>query len=307
MKELNKHNEQWTNDDDFMKSLPDIELPYSRSKEDIWKDFEAELDADDEETETKKGSGKVIKLNTVLKYSAAAVLLIFLSIGSFMKFYTTTIIAPNGEHIAAILPDGSSIELNAGSVIKYKPYWWNYERKVLFEGEAFFKVSKGKSFVVESSFGTTTVLGTSFNIYARKNEYKVTCYTGKVRVVSTVSRKSTELVKNQLAVIKGNGEVVNTTIENSEENISWMNDMFIFTATPLNLVFEEIERQFGVSINTDEKINYLYSGNFTRNSSPELVLDIVCKSLGLNYKKEGVNFTISKKNIKSTSKKITEK
>ena len=179
MKKDNSHNEQWTNDDDFMKSLPKVELPYSRSKEAVWNEMEAMMDeaATIEQTE-EKATSKVISLRPLL-LSVAAVLAILLGTTAFFSLYTKTVNAPSGQHLTALLPDGSSIELNAGSAIKYKPYWWRFNREVQFEGEGFFKVQKGKSFEVVSSMGRTIVLGTSFNIYARKNEYKVTCYTGK--------------------------------------------------------------------------------------------------------------------------------
>lgn len=293
MKQKDIHNELNTEDKDFMKSLPKVELPYSRSKEDVWEQMEALINEEAEEKiqlEVKVSKSKQLR---PLYYSVAAVLVVLLSTTAFMRLYTKTVNATAGQHLTALLPDGSSIELNAGSVIKYKPYWWRFNREVQFEGEGFFKVQKGQSFEVTSSLGRTIVLGTSFNIYARKHEYKVTCYTGKVRVVSVVSGNSADITPNMQAVVK-NGTVNSYNEVNTSEVISWVNDMFIFTGTPVKTVFEEIERQYGVKVISNDELNYLYTGNFTRNRSANDVVKMVCRSLGLSYQHKNDTFVISK-------------
>jgi len=292
MKTNKQHNTQWS-DDDFMKSLPEIELSFSKSKEDVWSELSALID-EKETTETvqPKKQGQLKQLNIV--YAAAAVIVLLLSTTAFLRLYTKTIAAGAGQHLTALLPDGSSIELNASSTIQYHPYWWRFNREVKFEGEGFFKVQKGQSFEVVSTKGRTIVLGTSFNIYARKNDYKVTCYTGKVRVVSVVSGESTDITPNQQAIIKTDGKVISHTEINTDETISWINDQFIFTGTPLYIVFEEIERQYGISIQTKEKLSYNYSGNFTRKQSADEVMHKVCLGLGLKYQKVDGGYLVSK-------------
>jgi ferric-dicitrate binding protein FerR (iron transport regulator) len=279
-----------------MKSLPKVELPYSRSKEDIWKKMEI-LMGDESAEELKEaeesGKGKVRILRPIL-LSVAAVLVVLLGTTAFFRLYTKTINAQAGHHLTALLPDGSSIELNAGSVIKYKPLWWRFNREVQFEGEGFFKVQKGKSFEVVSSMGRTIVLGTSFNIYARKNDYKVTCYTGKVRVVGVVSGESTDITPNMQAYIKKNGRVLSTEEINMSETISWVNEMFYFTGTEIEVVFEEVERQYGLSIKLSEPLGYAYTGNFSRERSADEVMHMICRSMGLDFEKTSYGYKVSK-------------
>ncbi|WP_289053274.1 FecR family protein [Carboxylicivirga marina] len=295
MKKEDLHNEQWTNDDDLMKSLPKVELPYSRSKADVWKEMEAMMD-DSSQTEKEmiqQPQAKVRSLRPVFM-SVAALLIILLGTTAFFSLYTKTVNAQAGQHLTALLPDSSSIELNAGSVIKYKPFWWRFNREVQFEGEGFFKVQKGKSFEVVSSMGRTIVLGTSFNIYARKNEYKVTCYTGKVRVVSVVSGESTDITPNMLAYIKDNGRVLSEEEAQMSETISWLHDMFIFTGADIEDVFEEVERQYGVSIKLNEQMGYQYTGNFSRERSVDDVMYKICRGLGLDFEKTSYGYKVSK-------------
>lgn len=294
MKQEDLHNEQWTNDDDMMKSLPKVELPYSRSKEDVWKQMEAMMDEDDQDEvrETETSKGKVRNLRRVF-ISVAAILIVLLGTTAFFRLYTKTVNANAGQHLTAMLPDGSSIELNAGSVIKYKPLWWRFNREVQFEGEAFFKVQKGESFEVVSSMGRTIVLGTSFNIYARKNEYKVTCYTGKVRVVSVVSGNSTDITPNMQAFIQSNGQVVRSDKVNTEETIAWIDDQFFFTSTPMETVFEEVERQYGVRIVLDVQMSDEYTGNFSLDRSVDDVMYNICRPMGLKFEKTTYGYKVS--------------
>jgi ferric-dicitrate binding protein FerR (iron transport regulator) len=100
----------------------------------------------------------------------AAALLLLAGIFSLLRFYTTTKSCPAGQHLSYILPDGSSVEMNADSKITFHPLWYRFARKIDFEGEGYFEVKKSKKFEVVSESGTTEVLGTSFNIYSRDNE-----------------------------------------------------------------------------------------------------------------------------------------
>lgn len=289
------HNDQWTNDEDYFKSLPELEMPYSRSKEQVWNQLEAAMDTEvsSDAPVTAPSMAKVRRLRPVLM-SVAAMLMVVLSTAAFFRLYTKTVQADAGQHLTALLPDGSSIELNAGSVIKYQPLWWRFNREVQFEGEGFFKVQKGQSFEVLSSVGRTIVLGTTFNIYARQNDYKVTCYTGKVRVVSVVSGDATDITPKMQAYIQSNGEVISAEAVDTDATISWMNDMFFFTATPVQSVFEEVERQYGVRINVDGKLNDLYSGNFKRSRPLDEVMEMICLPMGLNFEKTSYGYKVGR-------------
>lgn len=280
MKKENLHNELDNRDAAFLQSLPKVEPAFKRSKEAVWASMEAMMDEQAEEP--KQAKGKVRSLS-VISFSVAAVLVLTLATTAFLRLYTQTVSAVAGEHLTAMLPDGSSIELNSASTLTYHPYWWRFNREVQFEGEGFFKVQKGTSFEVVSGMGRTIVLGTSFNVYARKADYQVTCYTGKVRVVSSLSGASADITPNMQAVVTKAGKVVSSEKENVSETISWRDGMFIFTGTPIQQVFDEIERQYGIQISAPENLHYLYSGNFTRERTADEVLRMVCRSLGLEY------------------------
>ena len=214
----------------------------------------------------------------------AASFIAFITIGSFLRFYETTISTTSGVHQAVLLPDGSSVELNAASTLKYYPYWWSFKRILELDGEAFFDVEKGNNFTVKSSFGETQVLGTSFNIVSRDKTYTVTCLTGSVKVTSN-SKENVILKPNSKAEIKQNGKISVIKEIDTYPEISWRKNIFLFTATPLRNVFSEIERQYDVTIKIDVESMDLYTGNFTKDKSVEDILGYVCPALGLKYVK----------------------
>nr|WP_319400572.1 FecR family protein [uncultured Carboxylicivirga sp.] len=289
----NKQHRNQVSDNDFIKSLPELELSYSKSKEEVWGSLSAIIDK--ENTQLEENISPIRSIHYLkFAYAVAAVFITLLVSTAFMRFYTKTINVGTGEQITALLPDKSSIELNAGSTIQYHPYWWQFNRQVQFEGEGFFKVQKGSAFEVISTKGKTIVLGTSFNIYSRKDDYTVTCYTGKVKVVSTKSGQSVAITPNQQAIININGSIISRDDINTDNTIAWRDGMFIFTATPVNLVFEEIERQYGVNIALSTNINYNYTGNFTRQQSVDDVMHTVCLALNLNYQQVKGGYKVSK-------------
>ena len=248
---------------------------WKKSEAEIWSILEGKIDA--------QPQGRSLILNfTLAQWAVAASILILFATGSFLRFYSVSLQAPKGQHLVAELPDQSNVDLNAQSTLTYYPFWWKITRIVKLEGEGFFEVRKGKKFTVLSSKGSTRVLGTSFNIFAREEIYKVTCITGSVRVKSKAGFEAI-LKPNSKAEIQPGGKInVTENIETYPE-ISWKQNVFLFTASPVFQVFSEIERQYGVHIETKIDDYSLYTGNFTKDQNVEEILEYVCPALGLKY------------------------
>ncbi|OYT13448.1 MAG: iron dicitrate transport regulator FecR [Bacteroidetes bacterium 4572_114] len=258
-----------------------VEIPYEKSRQEVWALMAEKLD--------KKPAGKIFHFNNYKSIIAiAASVLILLGSLTVMKFYTKTIISHNGGHLTASLPDGSTVELNAQSTLKYHPYWWQFSRKIDFNGEGFFQIAKGSTLEVSSENGKTIVLGTSFNIYARNNKYKVTCMTGKVKVVSVTSQEVI-LTPDYHAEIDMNGDIIVKKLDKPELSTRWVDNMFNFTSVPFMEVVREIERQFNITINTSGHLNYFYTGYFPKEMPADQILNLLCKPFGLTFVKKSDN------------------
>ncbi|HEX2968641.1 MAG TPA: FecR domain-containing protein [Bacteroidales bacterium] len=214
--------------------------------------------------------------------SVAATLLILFVLSRFIPgIQSEKIITEKGVHSEYILPDGSDINLNAGSRISFRKKGFNEKRDVILTGEAFFSVNRPGQFKVITKNGTISVLGTTFNVYSRDNSLKVTCYTGKVMIsagkqnVTLFPGEDAELANGALKVLK----------ESRKGSVSgWINGDFYFENSPLNDVFAEVERQFDVKFVTNIREDKLfYTGGFTNNNLNE-ALESICIPMKLNYK-----------------------
>lgn len=255
--------------------LRNVEIPYLKTREEAWAELEKKL--------TERPAHKLLNFRYhKLFIGIAAAILLLAGVFSLLRFYTSTVTCPEGQHLSYTLPDGSKIEMNVDSKIAYHPFWWRFSRKLDFEGEGYFQVEKGKKFEVVSALARTEVLGTSFNIYSRENEYKVTCMTGRVKVTSYNSKWAI-LDQNTEARVITDGIIMVQREPDAEASISWVNNLFNFTARPLGDVIKEIARQYGVTIILNAGADYLYSGYFLKDKPVEEVLTLVCKPFGLTF------------------------
>jgi ferric-dicitrate binding protein FerR (iron transport regulator) len=269
IKEVHKLPEDWE------KVARHSEPQFSKGKDDVWNDMVAEIDG-------KTQDPKVIQLRW-FKYAAAAAIVLLLSITAFLRFYTETVSVPAGLHRSVSLPDGSSVELNAATELSFHPFWWQFDRSIKMEGEAFFDVKKGSSFSVISKNGITTVLGTSFNINSREESYIVFCKTGKVSVELEASK--VVIMSNESAQLKANGELEKRTGVNGSEFIGWVDDQFIFNARPLRYVTKEIELQYNIDLNIleDDVADWKFTGAFNRSDDVNVTLEVISISMGIKF------------------------
>ncbi len=227
-----------------------------------------------------KKEPKVISLfsgKNLLKYAAVLALIVtgFLYVTSL----STTLTAPIAEKKSFTLPDQSEVVLNAASKIKYSKKSWNQERTLALEGEAFFKVAKGKKFDVTTTQGIVSVLGTQFNVQSRDNHFHVTCYEGKVAVA--FNNNNIQLSAGDSVIIE-EGEII------SQQNVStlqpgWMLDESAFENKPLWWVIEELQRQYKVTVSLENiDRNTRFTGAFTH-TNLDAALKTICMPMGLTY------------------------
>jgi ferric-dicitrate binding protein FerR (iron transport regulator) len=178
------------------------------------------------------------------------------------------------------LLDNSEVVLNSNSKLTYKQSDWDKNREIVLEGEAYFKVSKGKTFTVNTSNGTVQVLGTQFNVISNLDYFTVVCYEGKVMV--KIAGEEHILTKNS-ALSNSNGVVNKTAI--TQLKPSWLSGESSFESAQLNYVLRAIENQFNVDINYDQlDSSHLFTGFFPHNNL-EVALQTVLSSFKINYKK----------------------
>lgn len=230
----------------------------------------------------KKKKVKVISFNRNLAFKMAASIALLVGITYFLfNFNQETIKADFAENKSFVLPDESTVTLNAVSEITYSKTSFKTNRQLKLDGEAYFSVKKGSTFNVKTEQGTIEVLGTKFNVKSRENSFKVFCYEGSV----AVSHNNTKVI-----LTKGEGLQLtenNTLIKLPKPESSsplWLNNESEFIREPYTEVLAEFERQFKVkivskSINTD----VLFTGGF-RNNDLNSAIKSITLPLNINYR-----------------------
>ena len=234
-----------------------------------------------------EGAPKVIALNPFKKFLRIAAVIAVLLVGSYFYVSTLdeTVSTQLAERTEVVLPDNSEIFLNAESQISYSKKKWDQKRDVSLQGEAFFKVAKGKKFTVSTSQGTVAVLGTQFNVENRDNFFEVTCYEGLVSVA--FNGQETKLPAGSAFVVI-NGQIVDTS-QPKGSNPTWMNNESSFERIPLKYVIAELQRQFNVKVSTKNvNTDLIFTGSFN-NTDLEMALKSISTPSQIQYKVEGDN------------------
>ncbi len=173
--------------------------------------------------------------------------------------------------------DGSKITINDGSSVRYTYDDWDIERTIHLDGEALFDVEKGKPFIVKTDQGEIRVLGTQFNVSAWGSNLQVTCYEGKVQVISS---------GHEIILIQGERiEVIDQVMSEKQAVLakepSWIQGVSTFTNVPVKDVFAELERQYNIKVSLTN-VNRRFTGSFSHDNLETAVSDI-CKPLGLQF------------------------
>lgn len=155
------------------------------------------------------------RISRYTKYlPAAAAVLAALLIGGFVLFRSTTrtpkstaeakqanrneVVARRGVRSRLVLPDGSTVWLNAETKVSYNTHFNDTVREVDLEGEAFFDVAKdaARPFIVHTAGIDIRVLGTAFNVksYARDSTIETTLVQGMIEVVQQNRQQAARVI-----------------------------------------------------------------------------------------------------------------
>ncbi|WDF66093.1 FecR family protein [Flavobacterium sp. KACC 22763] len=234
----------------------------------------------------KKTAPKTVPLYKKWIFRAAAIFVLALGIAFAMKvFIPQTETADLGKKTAFSLPDNSEVVLNSGSEIHYKKWNWNSNRHLELKGEAYFKVAKGRKFEVQTNLGKVTVLGTQFNVKARKNKFDVACYQGRVKV--TYGNAEILLTHGQ-SVRFESGKQIKMTVSSLQPE--WMDNQICFYKENIRTILDEVERQYNIKIDLNAKDTIsLFTGKL-----PAKDLNTALQIIGTTYHLEARKVSNSK-------------
>jgi ferric-dicitrate binding protein FerR (iron transport regulator) len=285
---------KWLNNDMTREELAEFEASPDFEKYQRIKHYTSQLTVKDFDENamlknvlsSKKVDSEVIyikKNNWFIKI--AAVIIIGLGITFFAQnFIQITEYAENGKKTSFTLPDKSNVVLNSGSEISYKKWNWDNSRNIKLKGEAYFHVAKGKKFEVFTNLGKVSVLGTQFDVKARKNRFDITCFEGRVKV----NYKNTEVILTHGQNVSfENGNQTNSTINTSKPE--WLENNIAFNKENLRNILDEIERRYNVTISVNANYtNDLFTGKIPSNNL-DIALHIIATTYNLKPNKISTN------------------
>ncbi len=255
------------------------------TQKNIWQAIEKELD----QTEVTNKARPLFRRSFALGF-AASLLGAFIYFGFFGKGMIE--VQTSYADLQSIsLPDNSSIEINADSRISYDKKEWKNNREVHLEGEGFFEVEKGSSFVVKTDLGQVEVLGTSFNVMSRNNQLTVHCETGRVLV--KYQGQETILNPNQnVSIVNGRKQDANED-NNLVDRGSWRKGLYKYDNVSLSDVIRDVERHWGVQVELPANIaDEKFKGSY-KSENLEKALAEIFWPFGLKYSIQDKNITIT--------------
>jgi len=234
------------------------------------------------------------------------------------------IVANNGSRSRSLLPDGTTVWLNAGSKLHYENDFNGTTREVRLEGEAFFDVVKqaDRPFIVHTSGIDIRVLGTAFNVksYPEDKTVETTLYRGQVQVSrqEDITKKPIQLKPNEKLILpkqaakeevklseektalvkKAPASFILTHIDSTKKEserfeTAWLYSRLEFRGDNFEELAKKLERWYNVTIVfKDEKVKVLnFNGSFEK-ETVEQAFKYLKTAIPFNYKIENHEISV---------------
>ncbi len=259
-------------------TLAGYSVPAKRTREEAWDMLQSNISGE----KTVKNT-KVASLNWFIGFaSAAAVVFVILYIGMFRTGKYSPEISAGIAAVKNIeMPDGSNVQLNSNSNLKFHVNNFTGERNVILNGDALFDVEKGGKFFVNFEGGLVKVKGTSFYISAYSPEMiRVDCTEGEVEV--DLNGNNYLIGKNQ-GIKLYNGEISGPFSVSEAVVYDRLNGVFYWPVISLPELADLIGCRFGYKAEIGPGLrNRNFSGRIELSNLNE-GLTIISLAMGLEY------------------------
>jgi len=213
-------------------------------------------------------------------------------------------VVPLGSQAKIILPDGTVVWLNSGSILKYNNSYGTKNREVFLSGEGYFDVKKDKSkpFLVNTTKIGIKVLGTVFNVSSYINDptIEVNLLEGKVDITALDNKKTTKmsLLPNEKIVYNKKTRTMISYKTNAAKSALWTTGKLCFVDATMENITNNLERKFDVQIllETKQIKDEIFSGTLDLNQPLRLILDYIDVDKKFEKVQTGKRIVIKDKN-----------
>jgi transmembrane sensor len=224
------------------------------------------------------------------------------------------VVTRNGSKTNLLLPDGTTVWLNAGSRLTYDSLYGSSLREVTLSGEAYFDVVRNpkKPFIIHTGKINIRVLGTVFNVksYPGEETIETSLIKGSIEVSfpSQPSKKiilkpNQKLVIDKTETISNNNtnQIVNAPMplvhiqhlsrvgaDSVIAETGWMQNRLYFNDMSFHELLKSMERKYGVSFQVaDDALDTIHFTGSFQNETVSQALD----ALRLTAEKSTADFT----------------
>lgn len=220
--------------------------------------------------------------------AAVFLLLVSVSVGSIFTYNEldrsgeqlfNEMTVPFGSQTKVLLPDGSTVVLNSGSVLKYPLSYGKKERNVYLVGEGYFEVAKDKERVFQVYAGDMKikVTGTVFNVrsYPEDHLTEISLIKGGVDVYA--NNKYLSLKPDERAIYNRETEQLFSETTESYKSALWTTGRLSFVNTSFIEILKDIERKYNVKIHvqSSKAEKEYFSGSINLDMSLQEVFNFI--------------------------------
>ncbi len=202
-----------------------------------------------------------------------------------------SLLVPRGGEYQLVLPDGTTVWMNADSRLDYPTVFSDSKREVILLGEAYFEVAQDADwpFIVRSSDMVITVTGTSFNLHNYPGEpAHTTLVEGGITVSSQLS-PAVKLQPGEQACLGPHDRSFTVRRVNTGYYTSWILGVFDFQNITLEELSARMERWYDVEIEfLNENVGKVrLTGAMEKDEPIELLLRLIERATNVSYVIEG--------------------
>ena len=265
------------------------------------------------EVREKEKKRRLIRLSYFMKVAAAVSLLLICSLGSYFvgkkQLFNSSqnglpvvnrVIMGKDSKGSVCLPDGTTVWLNANSMLVYPEHFATDKRQVRLEGEGYFEVMRNEDvpFLVETDGMVVNVLGTHFDVsdFKDRETVETTLLSGKVEVFLPGVSKGIILKPNQkISCNKQSGNYKLADV-NASDYIIWIGDKLVCTNEKLSTILHRMKHWYNMDIECRKGVPHDHRLSLTiRKESPEEILKLLSMISPIRYTIEGDKIIISPK------------
>jgi ferric-dicitrate binding protein FerR (iron transport regulator) len=178
------------------------------------------------------------------------------------KLVYNTLTVPYGRQFSITLSDGTHVDLNAGTSIRFPvKFIEGQNRKVFIEyGEAFFDVAKDAKhpFIVNNNTMDIRVLGTQFNVsaYPEDEHVSTVLVEGAVQLTEQSQEGKTLLKPGYKAIWTESYKNFEVSEADIELHTGWRSGKIVLKSLPFTQMVKKLERHYNVKIESkDQNLN----------------------------------------------------